>query len=401
MPPCAIWVILLDFVAQAHDEEVAMNRALCAQDSLDKLVDRAFKAFHLQNADLDTTVFAKPDNIAVYSGINLRSFLPFRYTHPTNHDFASPWAGYRSQFHAVVTPGLGVHAHNAASDTAEQRGAVSRRSMLEIAAAVATMPTAANANVEDVEAMFQQGVRVMNEQFGGTLQVKTSLVVFEEKDVQSGLPDPSEDFTTAKSSCGEIIRDTTRRPYELCPDSDDAELTDLQRQCCRHVAYTMVPQKFYAIRGLVIVEPVVVVSARITRLPQQTQRAILWHELGHVADFVLFGSRYRLVDHDEDLIKKKKESPAIRERVNSLARQLIKIDCSSSDPEERADNLANLLIAQPEGDRLCYEKRTLVQTLIKGKDSCEGAYVDHYPHDPTEGDIAQLDFSSRPKCKDA
>eukprot|EP00746_Dinoflagellata_sp_MGD_P131769 gnl/MRDRNA2_/MRDRNA2_65521_c0_seq1.p1 gnl/MRDRNA2_/MRDRNA2_65521_c0~~gnl/MRDRNA2_/MRDRNA2_65521_c0_seq1.p1 ORF type:complete len:404 (+),score=69.62 gnl/MRDRNA2_/MRDRNA2_65521_c0_seq1:79-1290(+) len=396
--------ILLDVVACTYG-----NMPKAEIETQTSQFKRALMPLPFHQTDLDAATLYKARH-PVHPSRNCLSHLgPSQHKHGIQ---VLPFGGPRPQIHtpAALPPCILASP----SDEEKHTGVLSRRSMLQIATAGVAMPfstfvlpRSVRANPDDpkseIESIFQEGVRIINEQLGGTLELKTKLLVFGEADEKqfglSDLSDPAKDYTDA--DCGEYLGSKSSKPYELCPDSDDADLTDLQRQCCRHLAFTIVPSKFFVAKGVVQVEPVVVVSPRIRRLPVPVQRAVVWHELGHVSDFVLLGSHYNLVDRDEDLRKKKKD-PAVKERVNNLLGRLTKLDCDSTDPEERADNLANLLVAEPTAEKLCYEKRTLVQTLIKSDISgqtYDGSYQDHYPHDPLEGEFAKLDFKPRAKCK--
>ena len=172
------------------------------------------------------------------------------------------------------------------------------------------------------------------------------------------------------------------------------------------VAYTTVGRKFYALKGALVARPQVVVSEdALLSLSETQRRAVIAHELGHAIDFVAFGQHYKLTSHADALIGDQIEARSL--------------DCSSDDPEERADIIANRMVL-PRQSRpfssaapsevaerspvLVYDKRSnLMQTLVtedeyrtaKERKSLEGdsIYADHFPHDPVSGSVSALDFS--------
>lgn len=194
----------------------------------------------------------------------------------------------------------------------------------------------------------------------------------------SGIPgDPARDYgRNSKRQCGKFAP-SSDRPYEICPMTNTligSRLTDAQNQCCRHFAFC-VP---YSESALAVEDRVstVVVSERLFNLPENSWKAILAHELGHSIDFWVFGSRYRLRDHQLPMTIK----PEVRNEI-------LKVNDEEKDPEIRADILGELFVLKPRGKRLCYSSTPPLQTVVDSKTPCDGSLMTHFSHPPIQGKL--------------
>ena len=162
-------------------------------------------------------------------------------------------------------------------------------------------------------------------------------------------------------------------PYERCLLSDHDMLQyseserSLTRDCCRHFAYC-VPYDRFPVQARDMFSTVVL-SSRVSRLPEENWKAILSHELGHAIDFHIFGKRYRLKDRLTSF-----SSPSLESAVKNVDLE--------KDPELRADMLAELFLLEPVGYQLCYDPKTTIQVLQSSSQTCE---MKHYSHSPIQG----------------
>lgn len=198
----------------------------------------------------------------------------------------------------------------------------------------------------------------------------------------SGVPgDPAKDYQSGGGgarTCGAFRppRGPTDAPYALCPLPGEASPDLNARDCCRHFAYAVPYSKF----GLAVEDRVttIIVSPRLFGLPPERWQAIMAHELGHAADFYLFGARYRLRSRQEGVA-----APALRQRLAEL-------DGGEADPELRADELAEVLLLEPRAQKLCYDPVLTLQTLTTPTTACGGdgsgtELMRHYTHRPLQG----------------
>jgi hypothetical protein len=199
----------------------------------------------------------------------------------------------------------------------------------------------------------------------------------------TGTPgDPARDFGAgAAARCGAFRGGGAPAPYAACPLPDAPPQTSEDRatanDCCRHYAFA-VP---YAVFAPAAVDRLttVVVAPRLLRLPPARWRAVLAHELGHAADFFLFGARYRLRDRRDAVAA---APPALR--------ALLEEADAEADAEVRADLLADALVLWPTGTRLCYDPAERLQLLAPAAAACDGdgagaALMRHYLHAPIRG----------------
>mmetsp|Transcript_12949 Transcript_12949/g.24667 ORF Transcript_12949/g.24667 Transcript_12949/m.24667 type:complete len:335 (-) Transcript_12949:666-1670(-) len=178
--------------------------------------------------------------------------------------------------------------------------------------------------------------------------------------------------------CG-VLDSFSDQPYAVCGAPGDVPTDDIARDCCRHTAYTYVPNQFYGMKSIPPV-PVVVVSPRARLLDEAGWKAILAHEMGHCVDFYLFGKRYGLLNRtaaDKNLYAALKEAS------------------SEPDPELRADDFANIILSSSIGGSVCYDPVTTLQTLVPNNEfPCKGTMNEgdtrpmlHYTHPPLEGKL--------------
>jgi len=192
---------------------------------------------------------------------------------------------------------------------------------------------------------------------------------------------PAKDFASERrkggGKCGPLLSGSDR-PYAMCPAPGQQPSDLLAQECCRHNAYTYVPEKYYWAKAVAPV-PVVVVSPRIRQLDESTWKAILMHELGHCIDFYMFGKSYGLLNHE---ISDPKIAALLRAE-----------SASERDPELRADNFSTIVTSEIVGGGVCYDPVTTVQQLVPIKDfPCEGTgAIDdsrpmlHFTHPPLQG----------------
>lgn len=90
--------------------------------------------------------------------------------------------------------------------------------------------------------------------------------------------------------CGPYVPAADGVAYAICP-ATPGEHSDVPGAdaCCRHFAYCVPASRFGFARADRVAT--VMASPRLLALPPGRWRAILSHELGHAADFFLFGSR--------------------------------------------------------------------------------------------------------------
>ena len=185
----------------------------------------------------------------------------------------------------------------------------------------------------------------------------------------SGIPgDPARDYSSNRRNCGEFRKPGGFPPVEPYAICDDVTCTSEDKTtCCRHYAYC-VPYDNFPANELDAVSTVMV-SSRIVNLPETTIRGILAHELGHAVDFHVFGKRYRL------------RNKPVEVSSGELESRLLEINATVGDVEFRADDLANLLVLEGAGQRLCYDRGTRLQRLRPLGGSCDGDDDDeHYGH---------------------
>ena len=188
----------------------------------------------------------------------------------------------------------------------------------------------------------------------------------------AGIPgDPARDYSSNRRNCGEFRKPggfpSPIEPYAIC---DDVTCTSEEKtKCCRHYAYC-VPYDTFPANKLDAVSTVMV-SSRIVNLPEATIRGILAHELGHAVDFHMFGKRYRL------------KNKAVQVSSEDLEVRLREIDATVDDVEFRADDFANVLMLEGQGQRLCYDRNTKLQRVRTGWTATCGEQWgedDHFPH---------------------
>ncbi|KAF8071086.1 CPK12 [Scenedesmus sp. PABB004] len=199
----------------------------------------------------------------------------------------------------------------------------------------------------------------------------------------SGAPgDPALEYRKRRVACG-AFTPGFQQPYALCPlVPGGAPASDAARACCRHFAYA-VPRSRFALAALDR-QSSVVVSPRLALAAPATWQGVLVHECGHCIDFHVFAERYRL-------------PPGPAPRSAAAAAALAAIDAEESDAELRADRMANALLADLLGRKLCYSTATSVQALVPPDAACAseaeaealrlggGAppeFVRHFPHAP-------------------
>jgi len=201
---------------------------------------------------------------------------------------------------------------------------------------------------------------------------------------------PAQDFGSegvkgmykGNGKCGPLQTDSDL-PYAICASAPGQTPRDiLERECCRHTAYTFVPEKFYQFK-LITPVPVVVCAPRIRQFDESSWKAILMHEMGHCIDFYMFGKRYGLLNR------------GIQDKA--MADMLQAASTSERDPELRADNFSNIVLAtlQKEvgGGIVCYDPLTTIQRIVPVKDlPCEGTGeigdprpLLHFSHPPLTG----------------
>jgi hypothetical protein len=196
----------------------------------------------------------------------------------------------------------------------------------------------------------------------------------------SGTPgDPARDFGAgAAARCGAFLGGGAPAPYAACPLPGAPPPTSEDRaaanDCCRHYAFA-IPYAVFA-PAAVDRASTVVVAPRLLRLPPERWRAVLAHELGHAADFFLFGRRYRLRDRRDAVAA---AEPALR--------ALLEAADAEADAEVRADLLADALLLRPAGARLCYDPAERLQLLAPAGAACDGdgaggELMRHYLHAP-------------------
>jgi hypothetical protein len=196
----------------------------------------------------------------------------------------------------------------------------------------------------------------------------------------SGIPgDPAKDYSSSgrrgDGRCGAFSPPGAAAPYALCPMPGAAPLDATVAECCRHLAYCVPPGRF----ALAVEDRLatVVVSPRLWRFPEAQWEGVLAHELGHAADFFLFGARYRLVNRPQAVAA---APPALRAALQAAD--------AEPDPELRADVLGELLVLTPQRQQLCYDSEVLVQAVVEGGAACGGAgggYMKHFTHAPLQG----------------
>lgn len=165
-------------------------------------------------------------------------------------------------------------------------------------------------------------------------------------------------------------------PYAICPAPGAPPGDPAAAACCRHLAFC-VP---YSRLGLAVEDRVstVVVSPRLWAFAPEQWRGVLAHELGHAADFYLFGARYRLTTHAQP----------------TLAAALQAID-AEADPELRADALGEVLVLAPAGVKLCYDPVFKIQATVPPAARCDGdgegeGLMRHYTHAPLQGSVSKV-----------
>lgn len=204
----------------------------------------------------------------------------------------------------------------------------------------------------------------------------------------SGVPgDPAKDYQSSRSGgdgrCGAFQPSLPEgRSYALCPLPGQVPSDETARECCRHYAFAVPYSKF----GFAVEDryTTIIVSPRLFLLPPERWQAILAHELGHAVDFYLFGSKYRLLNHETS-----------RSTFTDLRAQLQLIDEFEEDPELRADALGELLVLKPRKEKLCYDPVLTLQTLADPSEKCDGdgsgaALMRHYTHPPLQGSSDSL-----------
>jgi hypothetical protein len=214
--------------------------------------------------------------------------------------------------------------------------------------------------------IFKSYVCAVKEAIGDSFEAR--LVVY---GVSTGMPagmpgDPARDYSGNRKYCGEFQKPggfPSQEPYALC--SDETCTSEEKIKCCRHYAYC-VPYDRFPATPLDAVSTVVV-SSRIVNLPEETIRGILAHELGHAVDFHAFGKRYRLKNRPVEMVS------------SELEARMRMIDAAIDDVEYRADDLANVLLLEGTGQRLCYDPKTLLQS-VRHEASCGPLGDDHYSH---------------------
>jgi hypothetical protein len=220
---------------------------------------------------------------------------------------------------------------------------------------------------EALARIFRSYVNVLKEAIGDAFDARLAVYGVTAR-MPNGIPgDPAREYSSFRKNCGKFRNPggfPGNEPYDLCEDDSGSLPCDAKVKCCRHYAYC-VPYDRFPANQLDAVSSVVL-SSRIVNLPEETIRGIIAHELGHAVDFHMFGKRYRLQDR-----------PTVVATVE-LERRIRLIDETIDDVEYRADDIANLLLLEADGSRLCYDPKTLLQSVVKAS-SCQGL-DDHYAH---------------------
>lgn len=239
-----------------------------------------------------------------------------------------------------------------------------------------------------MERYFYELLATAQQLLGTNLQVR--LVWYNPRSTPAGIPgDPAKDFASSglgalrqgDGRCGDFSPESDR-PYALCPAPGDAPASDLARGCCRHLAYA-VPYSLFTALPWLAGRSTVVLSPRLAAFPEATWQGVVAHELGHTVDFWLFGSKYGLRDHAASC-----SDPRLVQRLQQVA-------AHEPDAELRADLLADAVLLQPAGRKLCYASATTLQVLVPDSQGSEGSgegpcsgqrgLLEHFPHPPQMG----------------
>ena len=216
-------------------------------------------------------------------------------------------------------------------------------------------------------AIFSAYVTEIREALGPSFNARLAIYGVTAR-LPSGIPgDPARDYSSNRRNCGEFRKSGGFPPVEPYAICDDAACTSEEKTtCCRHYAYC-VPYDNCPSNELDAVSTVVV-SSRIVNLPETTIRGIIAHELGHAVDFHAFGKRYRL------------RNKPVEVSSDELESRLSEINATVADVEFRADDLANLLVLNGVGQRLCYDRGTRLQRLRPLPDCWDENDSEHYSH---------------------
>lgn len=230
----------------------------------------------------------------------------------------------------------------------------------------ADLPLVGNEVPKPIAAIFSAYVADIRAALGPSFDARLAIYGVTPR-LPSGIPgDPAQDYSSNRRNCGEFRKPggfPPVEPYAICDDA--ACSSEVKTICCRHYAYC-VPYDNFPANELDAVSTIMV-SSRIVNLPETTIRGIIAHELGHAIDFHVFGKRYRL------------RNKPVEVSNGDLESRLLEINANVADVEFRADDLANLLLLEGVGQRLCYERDTRLQRLRSLPD-CGEKLSEHYSH---------------------